>query len=98
MEAGRGDRVAYHFEAEDGTSRAITYAELLGEVCQAANALIELGVKTGDRVGIYMPMIPETIVAMLACARLGAPHMVVFGGFSAAVDARTGSSTAAWRW
>jgi acetyl-CoA synthetase len=83
VEAGRGDRVAYYFEAENGESRTITYAELLKDVCRAANALVELGVKAGDRVGIYMPMIPETVVAMLACARLGAPHMVVFGGFSA---------------
>ena len=83
VEAGRGDRVAYYFEAENGESHTITYAELLKDVCRAANALVELGVKAGDRVGIYMPMIPETVVAMLACARLGAPHMVVFGGFSA---------------
>ncbi|HMY08775.1 MAG TPA: acetate--CoA ligase [Marmoricola sp.] len=82
--AGLGDRVAYHWEGEpQGESREITYAQLKDEVCQAANALIELGVKTGDRVAIYMPMIPETIVAILACARLGAPHTVVFGGFSA---------------
>ena len=84
VEAGLGDRVAYHWEGEpEGESREITYAQLKDEVCQAANALIELGVKTGDRVAIYMPMIPETIVAILACARLGAPHTVVFGGFSA---------------
>ena len=69
-------------EPEDDT-RDITYAELKDEVCQAANALTELGVQTGDRVAIYMPMIPETVVAMLACARIGAPHTVVFGGFSA---------------
>ncbi len=80
---GRGDRVAFYFEGEPGDSRTITYAELLTEVKQAANALIELGVKTGDRVAIYMPMIPEAAVAMLACARIGAPHSVVFGGFSA---------------
>jgi acetyl-CoA synthetase len=82
--AGRGDKVAYHWvgEPEDDT-RDLTYAELKDEVCKAANALTELGVKTGDRVAIYMPMIPETVVAMLACARLGAPHTVVFGGFSA---------------
>jgi acetyl-CoA synthetase len=79
---GRGDRVAFHFEGEPGDSRTITYAQLLKEVKQAANALIELGVKTGDRVAIYMPMIPEAAVAMLACARIGAPHSVVFGGFS----------------
>ncbi|HSE54842.1 MAG TPA: acetate--CoA ligase [Nocardioidaceae bacterium] len=84
VEAGRGDKVAFHWvgEPEDDT-RTITYADLQDEVCKAANALTELGVKTGDRVAIYMPMIPETVVAMLACARLGAPHTVVFGGFSA---------------
>ncbi|MDQ2851850.1 MAG: AMP-binding protein, partial [Actinomycetota bacterium] len=84
VEAGLGDRIAYHWvgEPEDDT-RDITYAQLKDMVCQAANTLIDLGVKTGDRVAIYMPMIPETVVAMLACARLGAPHTVVFGGFSA---------------
>ena len=80
---GHGSRVAYYFEGEPGDERVITYAELKDEVCRAANALTELGVRKGDRVAIYMPMIPETVVAMLACARLGAPHMVVFGGFSA---------------
>jgi acetyl-CoA synthetase len=80
--AGNGDRVAYHWEGEPGDQRTITYADLKDEVCRAANALTELGVQKGDRVAIYMPMIPETVVAMLACARLGAPHMVVFGGFS----------------
>jgi len=83
VEAGRGDKVAYHWEGEPGDSRTITYAELLRDVCRATNALIELGVRKGDRVAIYLPMIPETVVAMLACARLGAPHTVVFGGFSA---------------
>ncbi|MFD8324963.1 acetate--CoA ligase [Streptomyces lydicus] len=83
VENGLGDRVALHFEGEPGDSRAITYAELQREVSKAANALIELGVQTGDRVALYMPMIPETVIAMLACARLGAPHSVVFGGFSA---------------
>ncbi|MFI0785157.1 acetate--CoA ligase [Streptomyces lydicus] len=83
VENGLGDRVALHFEGEPGDSRAITYAELQREVSKAAHALIELGVRTGDRVAIYMPMIPETVIAMLACARLGAPHSVVFGGFSA---------------
>ncbi|MFE7660533.1 acetate--CoA ligase [Streptomyces celluloflavus] len=83
VENGLGDRVAIHFEGESGDSRAITYAELQREVSRAANALIELGVHTGDRVAIYMPMIPETVIAMLACARLGAPHSLVFGGFSA---------------
>ncbi|MGY1452280.1 acetate--CoA ligase [Streptomyces sp. SS8] len=82
VEAGLGDRVAIHFEGEPGDTRAITYADLQREVSKAANALIELGVRTGDRVAIYMPMIPETVVAMLACARIGAPHSLVFGGFS----------------
>jgi acetyl-CoA synthetase len=80
---GHGSRVAYYWEGEPGDERVITYADLKDEVCRAANALTELGVRKGDRVAIYMPMIPETVVAMLACARLGAPHMVVFGGFSA---------------
>ena len=83
VEAGHGDRVAIHFEGEPGDSRAITYAELKDEVSRAANALLELGVQKGDRVAVYMPMIPETAVAMLACARIGAAHSVVFGGFSA---------------
>ncbi|MFG2736140.1 acetate--CoA ligase [Streptomyces carpaticus] len=83
VEAGHGDRVALHFEGEPGDSRSLTYAELLREVSQAAHALTELGVEAGDRVAIYMPMIPETVVAMLACARIGAPHSVVFGAFSA---------------
>ncbi len=83
VEAGLGDRVAYHFEGEPGDTRDITYRQLKDSVCQAANALIDLGVKTGDRVAIYMPMIPEAAIAMLACARIGAPHTVVFGGFSA---------------
>ncbi|MCK9916470.1 MULTISPECIES: acetate--CoA ligase [Microbacterium] len=81
--AGLGDRVAYHFEGEPGDTRTITYRELTERVCQAANTLTALGVQEGDRVAIYMPMIPETIIAMLACARIGAPHTVVFGGFSA---------------
>ena len=83
VEAGNGDRVAFYFEGEPGDTREITYAELTTEVKRAANALIELGVKTGDRVAIYLPMIPEAVVAILACARIGAPHTVVFGGFSA---------------
>jgi acetyl-CoA synthetase len=83
VEAGHGEQVAYHWEGEPGDTRTITYAELKDEVCRAANALTELGVTAGDRVAIYMPMIPETIIAMLACARIGAVHMVVFGGFSA---------------
>src|SRR5664279_2502120 len=82
VEQGHGDQVAYHWEGEPGDTRSITYAELKSMVCRAANALIELGVKAGDRIAIYLPMIPETVVAMLACARLGAAHTVVFGGFS----------------
>ena len=81
--AGLGDKVAYHWIGEPGDTRTITYADLLREVQKAANALKELGVGTGDRVAIYMPMIPELPIAMLACARIGAPHTVVFGGFSA---------------
>ena len=83
VEAGRGDKVAFHWEGEPGDTRTITYSDLLGDVCRAANALTELGVGKGDRVAIYMAMIPETVVTMLACARLGAIHTVVFGGFSA---------------
>lgn len=81
--AGNGDKVAYYWEGEPGDTRVLTYADLKREVCKATNALIELGVAKGDRVALYMPMIPETVIAMLACARLGAPHTVVFGGFSA---------------
>jgi len=80
---GRGDRVAFHFEGEPGDTRTITYSQMLHDVKKAANALIELGIKAGDRVAIYLPMIPEAAVAMLACARIGAAHSVVFGGFSA---------------
>ncbi|CAN2172381.1 Acs Acyl-coenzyme A synthetases/AMP-(fatty) acid ligases [Candidatus Nanopelagicaceae bacterium] len=80
---GRGSRVAFHFEGEPGDTRTITYSDLLVEVKKTANALLELGIKAGDRVAIYMPMIPEAAIAMLACARIGAPHSVVFGGFSA---------------
>ncbi|RBQ21521.1 acetate--CoA ligase [Spongiactinospora rosea] len=84
VEAGNGDKVAYHWEGEpEGDSRTITYADLQREVSKAANALIELGVRKGDRVAIYLPMIPELPVSMLACARIGAVHSVVFGGFSA---------------
>ncbi|MBK5216017.1 MAG: acetate--CoA ligase [Propionibacteriales bacterium] len=84
VEAGNGDRVAFHWIGEPADDeRAITYADLQDEVSRAANALQELGVKTGDRVAIYLPMIPEAVIAMLACARIGAPHTVVFGGFSA---------------
>jgi acetyl-CoA synthetase len=81
--AGRGDRVAFHWRGEDGQERDITYSELLAEVERFANALKDLGVSKGDVVGIYLPMIPEVVVSMLACARIGAPHNVVFGGFSA---------------
>ncbi len=83
VEAGNGDKVAIHWEGEPGDTRTITYADLKSMVCKAANALTDLGVQTGDRVAIYMPMLPETVAAMLACARIGAPHTVVFGGFSA---------------
>ncbi len=83
VDQGLGDRVAFYFEGEPGDSRTITYSQLLTEVKKAANALTELGIKPGDRVAIYMPMIPEAAIAMLACARIGAPHSVVFGGFSA---------------
>src|SRR3954462_12736479 len=82
VEAGHGDQVAYHWEGEPGDTRTMTYAQLKDEVCKAANALTALGVQAGDRVAIYLPMIPETVISMLACARLGAPHTVVFGGFS----------------
>ncbi len=81
--AGRGDKVAYYWEGEPGDQRAITYAELLDEVSKTANALKELGVQKGDRIAVYMPMILELPIALLACARIGAPHTVVFGGFSA---------------
>ncbi|MEU4712326.1 acetate--CoA ligase [Micromonospora purpureochromogenes] len=83
VEAGRGDKVAIHWEGEPGDTRTLTYADLHRLTCQAANALTELGVTAGDRVAIYLPMIPEAAVAMLACARIGATHSVVFGGFSA---------------
>ncbi len=81
--AGIGDRVAIHWEGEPGDTRTITYSELLAEVETFANVLLHLGIAKGDRVNIYLPMIPEAAVAMLACARIGAPHSVVFGGFSA---------------
>ncbi|MGC5584677.1 acetate--CoA ligase [Ornithinimicrobium sp. W1679] len=83
VEAGNGDRVAIHFVGEPGDTRDITYADLHQQVQKAANALADLGIGKGDTVAIYLPMIPEAVVAMLACARLGAPHSVVFGGFSA---------------
>ncbi|GAA4307808.1 acetate--CoA ligase [Klenkia terrae] len=82
VDAGRGETVAYHWVGEPGDTRDITYAQLKDEVCRAANALTSLGVQAGDRVAIYLPMIPEAVVSMLACARIGAVHMVVFGGFS----------------
>ncbi|MFF5296841.1 acetate--CoA ligase [Paractinoplanes globisporus] len=85
VEAGLGDKIAIHWEGEPGDTRAITYADLQKSVSQAANTLTDLGVGAGDRVAIYLPMIPEAAVAMLACARIGATHSVVFGGFS--VDA-----------
>ena len=81
--AGRGERIAFHFEGEPGDTRTITYSQMLEDVSQAAHALTELGIVAGERVAIYMPMIPEAAVAMLACARIGAVHSVVFGGFSA---------------
>ena len=83
VEAGLGDKVAIHFEGEPGDTRTLTYSELKDQVSRAANALTDLGVTAGDRVAIYLPMIPEAAIAMLACARIGAPHSVVFGGFSA---------------
>ncbi len=83
VDAGGGDKVAFHWEGEPGDTRVITYRELLGDVCRLANALRSLGVGKGDRVNIYLGMVPELPIAMLACARIGAPHSVVFGGFSA---------------
>ena len=82
VEAGRGAKVAYHWEGEPGDTRTLTYADLQREVNKTANALLELGVRKGDRVAIYLPMIPELPISMLACARIGATHSVVFGGFS----------------
>ena len=76
-------RVAYHWVGEPGDGRAVTYRDLYEDTCRLANVLTELGIRKGDRVAIYLPMIPELPVAMLACARIGAPHSVVFGGFSA---------------
>jgi len=81
--AGNGHRVAIHFEGEPGDQQSITYQELQDEVCRAANALTQLGISAGDRVAIYLPMIPEAVISMLACTRIGAVHSVVFGGFSA---------------
>ncbi len=95
VEAGNGDRVAIHFEGEPGDCRSLTYNDLLAEVSRAANTFSELGLVPGDRVAIYMPMIPEAIVTMLACARLGLTHSVVFAGFSAtALRSRVGDAEA----
>jgi acetyl-CoA synthetase len=82
VEAGNGDRVAFHWRGEEGEERDVTYADLLRDTQKCANALKEIGIEKGDIVGIYLPMIPEVVVAMLACARIGAMHNVVFGGFS----------------
>ena len=82
VEAGRGDRIAFFWEGEPGDTREITYAELLDEVCRFANVLKGLGLERGDRIAIYMPMVPELPVAMLACTRIGVAHSVIFGGFS----------------
>jgi acetyl-CoA synthetase len=82
VEQGHGDQIAIYFEGEPGDTRTITYKQLQDEVCKTTNALLELGVGFGDRVAIYLPMIPEAAFAMLACARIGAIHSVVFGGFS----------------
>ena len=83
VEAGNGDRIAFHWRGEEGEERDISYAELHRDVQKFANAMKDLGIEKGDIVGIFLPMIPEVVVAMLACARIGAPHNVVFGGFSA---------------
>ena len=82
VEAGNGDRVAFHWRGEEGEEEEITYADLHRDVQKFANALKDRGIEAGDVVGIFLPMIPEVVVAMLACARIGAPHNVVFGGFS----------------
>ena len=82
VEDGNGDRVAFHWRGEEGEEEDITYADLHRDVQKFANALKDLGVEKGDVVGIFLPMVPEVVVAMLACARIGAPHNVVFGGFS----------------
>src|SRR5580704_4574929 len=82
VQAGHGDRVAFHWHGEEGEQRDLTYAELLADVQRLANGLKARGVSKGDVVGIYLPMIPEVVVAMLACARIGAPHNVIFGGFA----------------
>jgi acetyl-CoA synthetase len=82
VKAGNGERVAYHWHGEEGEEQDITYADLLARTMKFANAMKDLGIKKGDVVGIYMGMIPEVVVAMMACARIGAVHNVVFGGFS----------------
>ena len=82
VEDGKGDKVAFHWRGEEGEERDITYADLLRDTQKLANVLKDRGVEPGDVVGIFLPMIPEVVVAMLACARIGAPHNVVFGGFS----------------
>jgi len=82
VDAGNGDRVAFHWYGEEGETRDVTYADLHRDVQKFANALKDNGIEKGDVVGIFLPMIPEVVVAMLACARIGAPHNVVFGGFS----------------
>jgi hypothetical protein len=92
VEAGRGDKVAFHWEGEPGDTRTITYADLLARCSASPTCCKGLGVEQGDRVCIYMPMIPELVVAMLACARIGAAHSVVFGGFSP-TRSSTGSTT-----
>ncbi|OBF61006.1 acetate--CoA ligase [Mycobacterium sp. 852002-51971_SCH5477799-a] len=95
VEAGHGDRVAIHWEGEPGDSRSLTYCDLQAEVCKAANALTDLGLVAGDRVAIYLPLIPEAVIAMLACARLGLMHSVVFAGFTAkALQARIADAQA----
>ena len=88
VDAGNGERVAFYWEGEDGTRKEITYAWLLEQTQRFANGLKSLGVGKGDVVGIYMPMVPEAVVAMLACTRIGAIHNVVFGGFSAELGGR----------
>lgn len=96
VEAGHGDRVAIHWEGEPvGDHRSLTYSQLQTEVCKAANALTDLGLVAGDRVAIYLPLIPEAVIAMLACARLGIMHSVVFAGFTAkALQARIADADA----
>ena len=94
--AGRGEKVALYFEGEPGDRRAVTYAQLQREVAQAANALEELGIEAGDRVVVYLPVLVETIVITLACARIGAVHSLVFGGFSAEALPRCGAVGRNW--